>query len=339
MSENIINKTMYKLLGDNFLDKAPPLYSGGVIANTLGLHVLRTVYLNIWRMKPKKVRKEIQHYVDILDRDGIIIIPDFFPQDQFEAIKKEFHETFSDWSPFDYKPEKLSKRQKDFTEYFENIAEKHIQVDTPAFTKYFVNNKDIIDISTAVVHRENRLVPYRHFWYLQRRNLDNKNANNLHSASYPHADVPYPTVKVFLYLNDVDETNAAYIYAKGSHKMTLKRLLFEYKLSVKYAKTKNDIVTDEELFEKLGYRSESVCGKANTLFISNNMGYHNRGKFETLEPRKTAQLDFRQLETWRNMLARKDSDLISKVTRRIVKSIDKAKKEKLRASLSHNNMS
>lgn len=329
---------MSAIVSDDFLDKSPPLYSGGVVANVLGLHILRTVYLNIWRLKPKKVRKEIRHYVDTLEKDGILIIPDFFPKDQFEKIRKEFDETYSGWSPFEIKEEEFSKRQKDFPEYFHTIAEKITSPKTPAFTEYFVNNPLIDEITSAVVHRKNRLTPHYHFWYLQRRTLENEKANYLHSAAYPHADVPYPTIKVFLYLNDVDESNAAYIYAKGSHKLTLKRLLFEYKLSVRYAKTKNDIVTNEDI-AKLGYFPESICGKANTLFISNNMGYHNRGEFKTLDPRQTAQLDYRHLETWRNTLSRKDSSVISKVTRRIVKSIDKAKKEKLRASLSNNNMS
>lgn len=329
---------MSAIISDDFLDKAPPLYSGGVISNILGLHILRTVYLNIWRLKPKKVRKELKQYADTLEKDGILIIPDFLPKEQFDAIKKEFDEAYSGWDPFDFNKEEFSKRQKDFPEYFQTIAEKIISPATPAFTEYFVNNPLIDEITTAIVHRKNRLKPHHHFWYLQRRTLENENAGYLHSAAYPHADVPYPTIKVFMYLNDVDETNAAYIYAKGSHKMTLKRLLFEYKLSVRYAKTKNDIVTNEDI-AKLGYYPENICGKANTLFISNNMGYHNRGDFKTLEPRLTAQLDYRHLETWRNTLSRKESSVISKVTRRIVKSIDKAKKEKLRASLSNNNMS
>lgn len=329
---------MSAFIKDDFLDKAPPLYSGGVISNIIGLHVLRTLYLNIWRLKPKKVRKELRQYVDTLEKDGIVIIPDFLPKEQFDAIKKEFDEAYSGWDPFDFNKEEFSKRQKDFPEYFQTIAEKIISPVTPAFTEYFVNNPLIDEITSAVVHRKNRLTPHHHFWYLQRRTLENEKAGYLHSAAFPHADVPYPTIKVFMYLNDVDETNAAYIYAKGSHKMTLKRLLFEYKLSVRYAKTKNDIVTNEDL-AKLGYHPENICGKANTLFISNNMGYHNRGDFKTLEPRLTAQLDYRHLETWRNTLSRKDPSVISKVTRRIVKSIDKAKKEKLRASLSNNNMS
>lgn len=339
MGDSKVNQIVNNVFSDDFLDKTPGLYSGGVLLNILGLQPLRTIYRTLWRTKPKKVRKEIQKYVDELDRDGIVVIPDFLPKEQFEALKKEFDESYSGWNPLEYDISKLTNRQKVFNEYFENIAEKFIQPDTPAFMNFFVNNKDILDISCAAVHRKNRLVPHRHFWYLQRRNLDNENASNLHSAAFPHADVPYPTVKVFLYLNDVDESNAAYIYARGSHKMSLKRLFFEYKLSIKYAKTKNDIVTEEDLLNKLGYKCEHICGKANTLFISNNMGYHNRGQFKTMEPRLTAQIDFRHLESWRNILYRNDNNMVSKATRKIVKLIDKAKKEKLRASLSHNNMS
>lgn len=98
--------------------------------------------------------------------------------------------------------------------------------------KYFVNNEFITKLSEAVTHRTNNLPPHQHFWYLQKRSLEKGNVGNLHTAGFPHADVPYPTVKVFLYLNDVNEDNAAYIFAKGSHKLSLKRLLFEYKLSV-----------------------------------------------------------------------------------------------------------
>ena len=327
-----------KILGSDFLDKAPPLYSGGVLANVLGLHVFRTLYLNLWRLKPKKLGGEYQKHLDILEKDGILVLPDFFPKEQFEEIKKEFDEVYSGWSPFEYNPENLSKRQRDFPEYFETIAEKIVPAKTPAFMKYLVNNEFITKLSEAVTHRANNIPPHQHFWYLQKRSLEKENVGSLHTAGFPHADVPYPTVKVFLYINDVNEDNAAYIFAKGSHKLTLKRLLFEYKLSVSYAKTRNDIAHEEDVHD-LGYDCESICGKANTLFISNNMGYHNRGDFSNLEPRKTAQLDFRQLETWRNILTRKGSGIFSKVSRRFVKSFDKAIKKERRASISNNNMS
>ncbi len=327
-----------KILGDDFLDKSPPLYSGGVIANALGLHVFRTLWMNLWRLKPKKVGGDTQKYLDQLEKDGIIIIPDFLPQEQFDELKKEFDEAYAGYDPLNFDPEKLSKRQKDFPEYFETIAEKILSPNTPAFMKYIVNNEFLAKLSEAVTHRSNNLTPHHHFWHLQRRSLEKQNVGSLHTAGYPHADVPYPTVKVFLYMNDVNEDNAAYIFARGSHKLTLKRLMFEYKLSVRYAKSKNDLAFEQDV-EKLGYKCEAICGKANTLFLSNNMGYHNRGDFSNMEPRLTAQLDFRHLETWRNILTRKGNGLFDKVARRFVKSFDKDVKKKLRASLSYNNMS
>lgn len=327
-----------KILGRNFLDKTPPLYSGGVVANVLGLHIFRTLFLNLWRLKPKRVNPKYKEYLDILEKEGILVLPDFFPKEQFEEIKREYDESFADWSPFELDPTKFSKRQQDFPEYFQTIAEKIIPAKTPAFHKYFVNNELIRELSEAVTHRKSRLTPHHHFWFLQRRSMDKQNVGSLHTAGFPHADVPYPTIKVFLYMNDVNEDNAAYIFAKGSHKLTLKRLLFEYKLSVSYTKTKNDIALEDDV-AKLGYKCESICGKANTLFISNNMGYHNRGDFSNMEPRKTAQLDFRHLETWRNKLNRQGNDIVSKVSRRLMKNFDNEVKKEMRASINNNNMS
>jgi len=265
-----------------------------------------------------------------------LVIPSFFPEDQFAEIRAEFEKSFSDWTPFDFDPSKFTERQKDFPEYFQTIAEKRISPQTQAFTNFFVKNKLIEEITSSVVHRKNRITPHSNFEFLQRKSLDKDNVGVLHSAGLPHADVSYPTIKVFLYMNDVDESNAAYIYAKSSHKLTFKRLLFEYKASVRYAKSKKEsdsAVTEKEIAE-LGYHPKSICGKANTLIISNNMGFHNRGDFKTLRPRQIAMLDFRPLESWRNILYRNDTNLFSRVSRRLVKTFDKAKKEKLRASLS-----
>lgn len=332
-------KLIPELLGDDFLDRTPPQYKGGVIANILGYNIFRTLYQNIGRVKPAKVRKEYQQYLDILERDGILIINDFYPKEQFEELKKEYDESFADWDPMYVNPDEFSKRQKDFPEYFQAIAEKIKTPDSPAFNKYFLNNEMISELSEAVTNRKIRTTPYHHFWYLKRRTLSKESDKGFHSAGYPHADVPYPTIKVFLYMNDVDEKNAAYIFAKGTHKLTLKRLWLEYKYSVRFAKDNNDVATSATDVGYLGSKSESICGKANTLIISNNMGYHNRGNFTSLDPRQTAQLDFRNLESWRNNMNKLDKDIFSRAKRRFMKYIDKANKEKIRASLNNNNMS
>ena len=50
-----------------------------------------------------------------------------------------------------------------------------------------------------------------------------------------HFDVSYPTIIVFLYLDDVHEKiNGPLEFVKGSHKMTWARLWMEYKMSVAF---------------------------------------------------------------------------------------------------------
>ncbi|MBS1517231.1 MAG: phytanoyl-CoA dioxygenase family protein [Bacteroidetes bacterium] len=328
---------MSKVQDTGFLDKTPSLYSGGLLLNILGFHVIRTIFLSAWRLKPKNLNGRYKEILEILKQDGIVVIPDFFPRDQFDEIKKEYENLYADWKPSDFTYEKFNNRQKKFPEYFETIAERFVTPDTPAFVKYFMNNEMIREVTSSIVHRRIRTRPYHHFWFLQSRNPDKK-VDRLHIASFPHADVPYPTIKVFLYLNDVDESNAAYTYAKGSHKLTLKRIMLEYKLSVRYSRNGDDKVTEEEL-NLLGYRSEHICGKANTLFISNNMGYHNRGIFSTTMPRITAQLDYRNLESWRNTLNRGGSNIISRLSKKFVKSLDNKTRLKNLAGISNNNMS
>ncbi|MBK8982294.1 MAG: hypothetical protein IPM38_08220 [Ignavibacteria bacterium] len=70
---------MSKVKDTGFLDKTPALYSGGVLLNTLGFHVLRTIYLNIWRLRTKKLAMNIESTRRYLMKKACaFIIPDFF---------------------------------------------------------------------------------------------------------------------------------------------------------------------------------------------------------------------------------------------------------------------
>jgi hypothetical protein len=103
----------------------------------------------------KKVRKEYQHYMDVLDKDGILVIPDFFTPGQFEEIKNEYEQIYSGWSPYEYKPEEHTKRQKRFSgNILKTVAEKITHPNTPAYMKYFVNNELINELTSAIVHRK-----------------------------------------------------------------------------------------------------------------------------------------------------------------------------------------
>jgi len=248
-----------------------------------------------------KVESELREHAVVLHRDGVVAISDFYSDEQFQAIRKAYEDVYSKWS---VKEETKVKSSKNFPDYFKHIAEFVDDDRSEILHKYFASDSRILKIISSVVHRKISWYANPFFWTLVRKANAPDNVSSMHTVTYFHADVPYPTIKVFLYLNDVDQTNAAFKYARGSHKMTLKRLWFEYKLSVKKHFGKKPKLTAEGVAE-LGFEASSIIGKANTLIITNNMGFHARGDFSTVSARETAQMDFRFLESWRNILSSK----------------------------------
>ena len=119
-------------------------------------------------------------------------------------------------------------------------------------------------------------------------------------------------VKAFFYLNDVDEDNAPYPYARGSHKVDAARLRYEYEYSLayvrarsaSYARSTSQLEMDRELsvlaesyMTRIGAKTESLVGKANTLIVSNNIGFHKRGEMRSGRPRITVNIDYKYLES------------------------------------------
>ncbi|WP_158513258.1 hypothetical protein [Francisella uliginis] len=99
-----------------------------------------------------------------------------------------------------------------------------------------------------------------------------------------HRDTFHPCVKGWLYFNDVDSNNGSFEYLEGSHKLTLKRIIWEYKESLLACKnhsrgydgafriSENDIKRSFKL-------NKSVTCKVpeGTLVVANVFGFHRRG--------------------------------------------------------------
>ena len=117
---------------------------------------------------------------------------------------------------------------------------------------------------------------------------------------------------MFFYLNEVNETNGAFVYAKGSHKLTRARLVHEYELSVREAKLFSGQPIPESLQERRSTQIRNIispenerrmnvvetqfCVKPNTLVVANNMGFHRRGEFTGSEPRQALLVNYRNAE-------------------------------------------
>lgn len=99
-----------------------------------------------------------------------------------------------------------------------------------------------------------------------------------------HSDTFHPTVKCWLYLDDVDERNGTFRYVPGSHRYTRARLRWEYACSLQganledsYAR-KGSLRISEEDLPRLGLSAPvSFSVPRNTLLLADTHGFHARG--------------------------------------------------------------
>lgn len=100
----------------------------------------------------------------------------------------------------------------------------------------------------------------------------------------PHADAFHPTMKAWLFLHAVEADGGPFCYHPGSHRLTLKRLRWEYRQSLR-AGTSDNLYTSRGSFrlgnEDLHYLGlaplRTLTVPANTLLIANTYGFHCRG--------------------------------------------------------------
>jgi len=288
-----------------FTHEVSPYFAGSVIENRLGLQVFRTVGKHLSReLRSNQATEQIARYVDTIKRDGVLAIPEFLAPAQFAEVLKEV-EGLQDrlsFKPFRGTVEgKLSIASIELNGNPEKF---------PAIHQHLQKNPLILALASAVIKRKQKSLPPV---TINIYKCDDPNAPDNDIENVLHADLHAPTVKAFFYVNDIDESNGAFVYAKGSHRFSINRLRHEYDLSIRAAKLKkngssfpSELVavrgtsrrpTISPRFRQLMQIQETaICGKANTLVMTNNMGFHRRGEFKGKTSRKTILINFRHLE-------------------------------------------
>lgn len=118
----------------------------------------------------------------------------------------------------------------------------------------------------------------------------------------PHADVFYPSFKLFIYLNEVGVQNGAFHYLLGSHRFSLRNAINAYKDSLKYyfkgGKRQLYPVDATAGLEGEGYQWFPACGHPGDGVFFNVQGVHKRGDFlkDSYRERLVLLVDFRQAE-------------------------------------------
>lgn len=289
---------------------SPPYFSGSVTANRLGLQVLRVLGKHaIWRVRSRPVPSAIREYVDVLLRDGVVVIPNFLSPDQYAEVLEDFHRIEPELS---FRPVPHYAHMKQLEHGRLHNASHGVNADArlKAMRRYLAENQRLISIVSAVAHVRTKTIGNA---TVDVYKLVDNTAPDNDVETVMHADLHSPTLKAFYYLNDVDETNGAFVYAKGSARITLARLRHEYDISVRQARLKRgDTDFPPEALavrgpnkrnavlphhaRAMGLTETAIAGKANTLVIANNVGFHRRGDFSSSVPRRTVMINFRHLQ-------------------------------------------
>jgi Phytanoyl-CoA dioxygenase (PhyH) len=109
-----------------------------------------------------------------------------------------------------------------------------------------------------------------------------------------HADAFHPSVKAWFFLKDVAEDEGAFVYVPGSHRPTVRRLVWERRASVNAAKcsdfqsSRGSLRVTPETVRRLGFGEPKVFAVAqNTLVVADTVGFHAR----SLSARSSVRLE------------------------------------------------
>lgn len=268
------------------------LYVGGYVLNLLGLQVLRSIFKNLmFKLSHHKSKIDDFKIYDELERNGIVIIKNFIPNEDFIYVKSclENEETKK---LFTYS-KNHSKTNVDWLHG--KIYKNHIQ--TEKIYEILNNNfkKFLPYIETVLKQKIKNEVRFNYQFLslpLGKKDINDSNANI-------HPDKFFPCIKAFISMKDCTKLEEGpFFYMKKSHKWNLNRIKNEYINSVWFFKSKKiNKHTDEKPFERkldyLEYLSEEpIFCEENSLIITNNMGWHKRGRLAEGHQRKFVRVLF-----------------------------------------------
>ena len=274
---------------------APHYYIGSVEDNKSGELQLNRVrkQQKEWTKNPSHNNPKFKKEEEILDRDGLLIIPNFFTDEVFKEITKEVElykksgqvKSFPNKDNFgvDWETGYLAKGA--FSALDEHLRKNEMILELVKHT----TRKDVLHLPEIVYQKLS----------LPMGGDDNTDVNRIN-----HADRFYPTIKVVLLTEDVTPEQGPFMYSKGTHLLNEKRFKFEEKVAFYNALLKegrSDEIPPEWIFNKRIVPPKSlyedqigtpIVGKANTLAVINTCGFHYRGELQPGYSRECLRLVF-----------------------------------------------
>lgn len=252
--------------------------------NMLGVQVMRTVATRlIYSLRSACEDEFVKEKIDELRRDGILVLHDFLPRDQFERVQQECRRLL------DEKRDKLPNKG-----FGMNVLERSkilsISESELPSTYQFLANREMHAILEAAEKRS-----FDRFFCTGRPEVNRLIQGPICDQDDPetklHSDIFFSTHKAWLYLTDVELKDGPFVYVKRSHRLTLTQLRYIYDESRKRNKGSRRISLNE--FRRMSVPETIVTCPRNTLVIANTNGYHRRLRGQPGGRRETLHLHLR----------------------------------------------
>ena len=243
---------------------------GNPLLNRCGLHILRILIAHgIIRFRQLLLfflvpRKDRQQYFT----QGYIIKENFLDQETFWQLKKEFDSAT---------PQLQAHTQGDTTTLSSLL---HESGDIGPTTRKLMRNANYLNLLRFCYGMF--LSPWVYYLRVHHQAIDTKSAD---PQKHPHIDAFHPTMKAWLFLDDVTAEHGPFTYYPGSQKLSWKRLKWEYQQSIHaheftdiYAARGSFRISPDTIKKTFNLTPTEFTVPANTLVIANTFGFHCRGQ-------------------------------------------------------------
>lgn len=252
---------------------------------------------NLHKIKDKNIKK-----INDLEKNGITVYKNFFSAGEFNKISKAVKDIFSEINYEKFRDSGGLIKTLSLSD--DEICSKKKYI----YEKFLENEK----ISSLVMHNMRPLIFFPNRVVIQEIFFPKNSIDSEDVLHVCHSDRFFNHLKFFYYVNDQSEKNGAYMFARKSHKVSgWFRLLYEYESALRASKNKllkffgfrsdkfyvyeYDSLTPF-FIKKLKIKLESINLKKNSLVVSNNSGFHSRGKMLSNSRRIQVRLQFQYLE-------------------------------------------
>ena len=251
---------------------------GSRTLNRLGLHVGRKALAHAMTaarraalagLAPRQVRRDFR-------RDGYVVIPDFLPPEDFEALRAEAHALAAG----------ASRRLQEG-----DTVTELAHIDAAALARSpglgrLVGDRRFLDLVNYIGGRLKH--PFCQVQVLRR----DFGVNEPDPQKTLHSDTFHPTLKGWLFLEDVDPGRGPFHYVPGSHRLTRRRLAWERRQSLVACSSPDPHVAagsfrvgPDDLQDMGLPEPVAVTARANTLVLADTSGFHCRGQALDGRPR------------------------------------------------------